>query len=639
MKSFSFYDWLSEGGSAGLRNFSLGKSFERVSWVYACVHTIATTASRAPLAFYEGTDQTRSTKITDPQHPVIQVFNPPYPPEILTLRDLLNRTFTHMGISGQAYWVFEKKKGKWANVMLKAALKPVQRDGNSGDLIGWVEQTQKGLVAYTVDQVLPILNYAPGSPYSGMPPLAAARLSIESEFNISGWNASYFKSGMKNPLLLKSKGSMTEGQKRDIKKEIINYYSGTEGGQSALLLQGNLDVEAMQVRPKDVDFIMGKKLNREEICAIYGVPPALVGIFEYANYSNVKEQRKIFWENTLLPIMDSILDVLQITILNTEFPGITAAWDVSALLATNSDPAVVAAAAEKYWAMGYTPQQIANILKVPELDVDESEMRDMTPVESDTPADDDDDEPEVVEESEDNTLVVINQKQLGTTDLGVWLDEYGAKNKIQVDFFIEKTSDTVTEYFKKVRLLQNKGVTIDKTKWLNVWKDTVGMTLRTVGKQGALAALSCMKSISNKGWDVKVYSLKEYLDLKQIKLLESQLDEEIEASCVFPKHLIEGTEDPEDVANSISSALAVAIHEQTKFFTYKLLGVTHLKWASGDKAHKHLHGEGINLNMDTFDKGFQHPYDARADYDNFHNCRCTTVPVIFPVLEGKNSRL
>lgn len=636
MKTFSFNDWLNEGGSSGLRSFSLGKSYERISWIYACVHTIATTASRAPLAFYEGPEQTRETKITDPNHPVIQVFNPPNPPEIISLRDLLNRTFTHLGIAGQVFWVFEKKKGKWANVGLKPALKPVRADGNSGKLIGWVEQTAQGLVPYTVDQVLPILNYNPGDPYSGMPPLAAARLSIEAEFNIAGWNTSFFKSGMKNPLLLQSKGTMTPAQKRDIKKEIINYYSGTEGGQSALLLQGNIEVKDMNINPKDVDFVQGKKFNREEICAIYGVPPALVGIFEYANYSNVKEQRKIFWENTLLPIMDAILDVLQINILNTEFPGITAAWDVSALLATNSDPAVVATAAEKYWAMGYTPGQIANILKVPELDVDENDMRDMTveqPALPDKPAAD---EPEE-DEPEDNAIVTINQKRLGTTDLGKWLNQYSSVNEIELNTLIASTRNVVKDYFKKIKLLQSKGVSIDKSKWITTWDDTVGMTLRSVGGKGVLSALTCMKTVSNKGKKSSVTSMKDYLEIRQVSDLESYLEELVVHSHIIPNSVIGSDIDTasDETLDKLASTLTLSIHENLKYKTYKLAGVSHLVWASGCEKHKGLHGNEANMSIELFDNGCKHPHDPNGKQGEFSDCRCTTVPIIFPVLESK----
>lgn len=643
MKSFSFNDWLTEGGNSGLRSFALGKSYERISWVYSCVHTIATTASRAPLAFYEGTEQNRETRIVDPNHPVIQLFTPPNPPEIISLRDLLKRSFTHLGISGGAYWVFEKKKGKWANVMLKPALKPVKSGGNSGKLIGWVEQTAQGLIPYTVEQVLPILNYNPGDPYTGMPPLAAARLSIEAEFNIAGWNTSFFKSGMKNPLLLQSKGTMTPAQKRDIKKEIINYYSGTEGGQSALLLQGNIEVKDMNISPKDVDFVQGKKFNREEICAIYGVPPALVGIFEYANYSNVKEQRKIFWENTLLPIMDSILDVLQINILNTQFPGVTAAWDVSALLATNSDPAIIAAAAEKYWAMGYTPSMISNILKVPELDVDESEMRDTTPVvvapalPADKPKDDKpkDDKPKA------HAIINIDQKSLGTTDLGQWLNHYGSINEVEVNTLIASTKSVVKDYFKKIKLLQSKGVTINKAKWLNTWDDTVGMNLRQVGGKGILSALTCMKTVMNKGKKSSVHSAKDYLEIHQISDLESYLQELVVHSQLIPSSVIGSDIDTasDDTLDKLASTLTLSIHENLKYKTYKLVGVSHLVWASGCEKHKSLHGNEANVTMDLFDNGSKFPHDPNAKQGEFSNCRCTTVPIIFPVLEGKSSRL
>lgn len=314
MKTFSFLEWLEEGGAKGLRSFALDKSYERISWVYSCINRISTTASSAPLVFYRGdkSDAIRGddshNRITDENDPVYHLFHPPNPPDIPSLKELISRTFIHLGVDGLLFWVFVRKKGVLVDIEIKAKneLRPVLSEGMSGELIGWAEFGANGQVekTYPVNEVLPIRYYNPKDPLGGLSPLLAARLSLESEFNIAGWNSSFFKSGMKSPLLMKSKGTMTKDQKKELKGEIINYYSGIEGGHGALLVQGGVEVEPLSISPKDIDFINGKKLNREEICAIFGIPPALVGIFEYANYCISIDTPVLLKGNVIKPVQE-----------------------------------------------------------------------------------------------------------------------------------------------------------------------------------------------------------------------------------------------------------------------------------------------------------------------------------------------
>jgi len=88
MKTFSFSQWLEDAGSSGMQSFSIGQSYNRIAWVYACVNIIATTAASAPLAFYKG-EAIPQNKITDPNHPVNQLFTTPKEPEIPSLRAFL----------------------------------------------------------------------------------------------------------------------------------------------------------------------------------------------------------------------------------------------------------------------------------------------------------------------------------------------------------------------------------------------------------------------------------------------------------------------------------------------------------------------------------------------------------------------
>jgi hypothetical protein len=135
-------------------------------------------------------------------------------------------------------------------------------------------------------------------------------------------------------------------------------------------MQGGVEVKPLVVNPKDIDFINGKKLNREEILAIFGVPPSIVGIFEYSNYSNTREQIRIFWEHTLLPKMNFLLELIQFNILDKDFPGISAKWDLSQVKGLAPDPIELANPAKVYQSMGYSASQISKILNCPSMEPD-----------------------------------------------------------------------------------------------------------------------------------------------------------------------------------------------------------------------------------------------------------------------------
>lgn len=284
---YSFEDWLAEGGHAAMR-FALNKSYSRVAWVYSCINAIATAASGAPLAFYKGSVDSKSNLITDVNHPVFTLFNPPKSSSIISFRELIYRTFILLGIDGIAYWVFERQNDIPVNVELKrkGQIVPIIKgDPINGVLLGYKEVKRFGEEepTYKIKDVVPISFFNPDNPWSGLSPLTASRLSIETEYNIGGWNSAFFKNGLKVPLILQAQRALTPDQKKEIRKEVQNYYSGIDGTQGAFLASG-VEAKPTILNPKDLDFIEGKKLNREEICSVFGVPPAIVGIFEYSNY-------------------------------------------------------------------------------------------------------------------------------------------------------------------------------------------------------------------------------------------------------------------------------------------------------------------------------------------------------------------
>jgi SPP1 gp7 family putative phage head morphogenesis protein len=86
-----------------------------------------------------------------------------------------------------------------------------------------------------------------------------------------------------------------------------------------------------------MEFVNTKKLTREDILGVFGVPPSMVGVFEYANYANTKEQQKIFWQNTMMPKLSKMEAVINSFLVQPYDPNLICKFDYSGIEALHED--------------------------------------------------------------------------------------------------------------------------------------------------------------------------------------------------------------------------------------------------------------------------------------------------------------
>lgn len=53
-----------------------------------------------------------------------------------------------------------------------------------------------------------------------------------------------------------------------------------------------------------------RRPNREEVCAVFDIAPTLVGILDHATFSNVTEQMRGFYRDTMAPVLEGLQSVL-----------------------------------------------------------------------------------------------------------------------------------------------------------------------------------------------------------------------------------------------------------------------------------------------------------------------------------------
>lgn len=95
-------------------------------------------------------------------------------------------------------------------------------------------------------------------------------------------------------------------------QELLRFFNDQNRGaekahRTALLTKGG-KYESFKTSHKDMEYGEGLKFHQQQILSIAGVPPAMVGLFEFAPQFNTKEQQKIFYETNIIPMMRLFAD-------------------------------------------------------------------------------------------------------------------------------------------------------------------------------------------------------------------------------------------------------------------------------------------------------------------------------------------
>lgn len=163
----------------------------------------------------------------------------------------------------------------------------------------------------------------PNSEYQPLSPLSAARDDIVLDLSAMTYNKALFKNRAVPAYALKTDQTLEPIHIKRLKKEVAQLFGGEGKAGKTMVLEAGLDWKQIQLSPAEVQWLEGRKMTREDICAIYGVPPVIAGIYDApgANYANSREQEDLFWKLCIKPRLDFIEDWFNYAFLPTFSEG------------------------------------------------------------------------------------------------------------------------------------------------------------------------------------------------------------------------------------------------------------------------------------------------------------------------------
>jgi HK97 family phage portal protein/HK97 family phage prohead protease len=176
------------------------------------------------------------------------------------------------------------------------------------------------------DQVVHFRGYNPLDPRWGASPIETLRRILVEEYQAGIyreqlWRNSARMSGyLRRPL---EAPQWTDLGKKRFRTDWQDQYAGTGGTQAGgtPILEDGMEFIPAAMTPEAAQYIESRKLTREEVTAAYHIPLPLVGLLEHATYSNISEQHKHMYQDTLGPWLEQLQQEIELQLM-PDFPDV-----------------------------------------------------------------------------------------------------------------------------------------------------------------------------------------------------------------------------------------------------------------------------------------------------------------------------
>ena len=85
---------------------------------------------------------------------------------------------------------------------------------------------------------------------------------------------------------------------KEVRRQILDQYKGMQKSGGAMVMSGQVQIDMLQLSPRDMEFQASRTFARESISAVLGVPPSVLGL-PTANYALGRQQAVEYWSNQI----------------------------------------------------------------------------------------------------------------------------------------------------------------------------------------------------------------------------------------------------------------------------------------------------------------------------------------------------
>jgi HK97 family phage portal protein len=345
--------------------------YKQSIWVYAAINRKASAAASVPWKVYR-LDQKTGEWEEQKNHPLEQLIEKPN--AFMSRKDLIERITAHLNLGGNAL----QKKVRAAVGPQKGRtieLWPIGPDGikplpdKAKFISGYEVKNEKGQVQETIDpkDLLHFMLLDPANPYWGLGPLQVAARTVDTDNEAVKWNKVALQNRAVTDGVFTFDNPLHQEEWEEARRQIRAQHQGSNNAREPWVLGSGARWNQMSLSPAEMDFIQSRKMTRDEIAAVFDVPPPMIGLYENATLANIETARKIFWLDTVIPYLEDLQNSFNLS-LTPEFqqPGeiLELRYDVSNVEALQENYGEKLGNADKLFKMGVPLKEVNRRLEL-----------------------------------------------------------------------------------------------------------------------------------------------------------------------------------------------------------------------------------------------------------------------------------
>lgn len=265
----------------------------RVSAVYSCVRVIAETVASIPLLTYARLPDGGKVRAVDNPLYTLLHLNPNAEQTSMEWREQM---LTHLLLRGNAYSKIVRSGRRIAELIPLAPDKVVVKSAN-GAIVGYRYDAREDIVPSDMLHVR-------GLSTDGVVGRSVLQDAIDT-FSAAKSAQEYGRRVLENDatpsVVLRHPETLDAEAATRLRESWEAMFSGPRNAGKTAVLEEGMSVEKLQMSAEDLQFIDTRRLQRQEIAAIFRVPPHMIGDLSASSYSNIEQQAIDFTTHCIRP--------------------------------------------------------------------------------------------------------------------------------------------------------------------------------------------------------------------------------------------------------------------------------------------------------------------------------------------------
>lgn len=278
---------------------SYGAVYRSQIWISTLVNKVAYGTARLPLKVYERKpDDSRAEARDTPFAKLLRNPNPRHDPFFFWLW-----TVSTFEVYGEAMWVKIREPGRAPTQVwpLHPANVVTHRNDRGVLMYRFMYAQGEKYLEWTADDIVHFKSYNPDDQVRGMSRLEPLRQTILNEDASRRAAAAMWSNGGRPSFALTAPKALSQPAIDRLEANVKGLHQGVDNWGKIAILEEGLTPTLLPLNADDMQYIEGRKISREEACGMYDIPPPVVQILDRATFSNITEQMRSLYRDTMPP--------------------------------------------------------------------------------------------------------------------------------------------------------------------------------------------------------------------------------------------------------------------------------------------------------------------------------------------------